>query len=171
MAPALAAALSVIPERLPHTYGRTIFGDLLLRPLPRALWPEKPQPPRRKLIATIWPVEFQRGTINVEFSALVYPYWDFGLLGVLAGLMAGGILARYLYEYLLVRGSTMHGQVLFALALWFVVIGLRDSPVDTVVRGVFVLSPVWLMYVLARSRLLARPDVAATGPRGAGVAR
>ena len=81
------------------------------------------------------------------------------------------MLARYLYEYLLVRGRTMYGQVLFALALWFVVSGFRDSPVDTFVRGVFVLTPVWLVFALARSRLLARPRVATIDPCGRGIAR
>jgi hypothetical protein len=171
MAPVLSAALTVIPEDLPHAYGRTIFGDLVVRPVPRAIWPGKPEIPRRELIATIWPVEFERGTVNVEFSALLYFYWDFGLLGVVVGLMVYGVLARYLYEYLLVRGPTIHGQVLFALALWFVVIGLRDSPVDTFVRGLFVLTPVWLVFALARSRLLARPDVAAIDSCGRGIAR
>jgi hypothetical protein len=60
---------------------------------------------------------------------------------------------------------------LFALALWFVVSGFRDSPVDTFVRGVFVLTPVWLVFALARSRLLARPRVATIDPCGRGIAR
>jgi len=60
---------------------------------------------------------------------------------------------------------------LFALALWFVVIGLRDSPVDTFVRGMFVLAPVWLVFALARSRLLARPGVGTIDPSGRGIAR
>ncbi len=65
----------------------------------------------------------------------------------------------------------MYGQILFALALWFVVIGLRDSPVDTFVRGLFVLTPVWLVFALARSRLLAPGGVATIDPRGREIAR
>jgi hypothetical protein len=171
MAPVLSAALAVIPEDLPHTYGRSIFGDLVVRPVPRAIWPDKPEIPRRELIATIWPVEYERGTINVEFSALLYFYWDFGLLGVAVGLMAYGVLERYLYEYLLVRGPTMYGQVLFAMGAWFVVIGLRDSPVDTFVRALFVLAPVWLVFALAHSRLLAQRGVAAIDDYRRGVTR
>jgi hypothetical protein len=49
MAATLAAALSVIPETLPHTYGATIFRDLALRPIPRPLWHGKPQLPRNEL--------------------------------------------------------------------------------------------------------------------------
>lgn len=126
------------------------------------------RPPRGLFSTTFIPktikeraAHIMRGTINVEFSALLYFYWDFGVFGVVVGLLAYGVLARYLYEYLLVRAPTLYGQVMFALALWFVVIGLRDGPVDAFVRGWFVLAPVWLVFALARSRLLAHRGVGA----------
>jgi len=39
------------------------------------------------------------------------------------------------------------------------------------VRGMFVLAPVWLVFALARSRLLARPGVGTIDPSGRGIAR
>jgi hypothetical protein len=150
MAPVLAAALSVIPSQMHYTYGKTIFGDLAVRAIPRALWSGKPLIPRHRLIARIWPVESARGTINVEFSTLLYFYWDFSFFGVIFGLAAYGVLARYLYSYFLLHQQRTYAQVLYSLSLWFVVIGLRDSPVDTLVRGVFVLAPVWGIFLLSR---------------------
>jgi hypothetical protein len=167
MAPALSAALGVIPERLSHTHGATVFGDLVLRPIPRALWQGKPQIPRHKLLATIWPIEYARGTINAEFSALLYWYWDFGVLGVIVALVAYGILARYLYEYFGLHREHPYVQVLYSLSLWFVVIGLRDSPVDTFVRACFVLLPVWLIFVFARIPLRARSEQSLSTGRSA----
>src|SRR5919108_3333228 len=155
MAPVLAAGLSVIPERLSHTYGSTIFGDFVTRPVPRALWNDKPVIPRHKLLAEIWPVEYERGTINAEFSTLLYFYWDFGLLGIVIGLALYGVLSRYLYEYFRSREEHAYAQVLYSLALWFVVIGLRDSPVDTFVRACFILLPVWGIFAVARRPLRA----------------
>jgi hypothetical protein len=162
MAPVLAAALSVIPSQMHYTYGTTIFGDLATRAIPRALWSGKPLIPRHRLIARIWPVESARGTINVEFSALLYFYWDFSFFGVIAGLTVYGVLARYLYSYFLLHQQRTYAQVLYSLSLWFVVIGLRDSPVDTFVRGVFVLAPVWGIFLLSRLPAFVRskPSVA-----------
>ena len=60
MAPVLAAALSKIPSTLHYTYGGTMFEDLVSRPIPRALWSDKPEPPRDRLIASLWPVERRR---------------------------------------------------------------------------------------------------------------
>src|SRR5215216_1800330 len=85
MAATFAAALTVIPESLGHSYGKTIFGDLIVRPIPRPLWEGKPRPPRERLVATLWPSDEARA-INPEFSVLLYLYWDFGLIGVAIGL-------------------------------------------------------------------------------------
>jgi ABC-type amino acid transport system permease subunit len=162
MAATFALALSVVPEQLPYTYGTTIFRDLVVRPIPRSLWSGKPQVPRNELKAVLWPQEYANGTINPEFSVLLYFYWDFGLLGVIVGMAAYGIGARYLYEYFVRHGDQTYAQVLYSLALWFVVIGLRDSPVDTIMRAAFVVAPVWLLFRLARSHARARRSESAS---------
>ncbi len=144
MAPVLAAALTQIPEKLHYTYGRTIFGDLVTRPIPRVLWSDKPVLPRDKLIASLWPVQYRKGGINPEFSVLLYFFWDFGLAGVVVGMLAFGIAARVLFEYFLRHRASSAVQLFYSLALWFVVIGLRNSPVDTLVQSVFVVLPVWV---------------------------
>jgi hypothetical protein len=149
MAPVLAAALTEIPKKLHYTYGGTIFGDLVSRPIPRALWSDKPEVPRHKLIATLWPIEYKKGGINPEFSVLLYFFWDFGLPGVAAGMALFGISARTLFEYFLRHRYSPAVQLLYSLALWFIVIGLRNSPVDMLVQFMFVVFPAWLAVRLA----------------------
>jgi hypothetical protein len=150
MAPALAAALSVVPDRIPYQHGRVIFEDLVFRPVPRALWNGKPQIPRDKLIKAIWPVEAARGALNPEFSVLLYFYWDFGIVGVVLGMAVFGMGARYLYQHFCRRKDLLSSRVIFALSLWFVVIGLRDSPVDTIVWAAFLVFPAWVILRAAR---------------------
>lgn len=159
MAPTFAAALAVIPEELPHTYGRVVFEDLVVRPIPRPLWPGKPSPPRADLLSHVWPQEYARGSINAEFSVLLYFYWDFGVAGVLVGLGAYGFAARSLYEYLRKNATSPLVQALYALTVWFVVIALRDSPVDTLIRALFLIAPVVLIFSVA-----ARAARRTTGP-------
>jgi hypothetical protein len=157
MAPALAAALTVIPSEFPYAYGRTILGDLLSRPVPRFFWNDKPPIPRKKLIRRLWPVESTRGTINPEFSTLLYFYWDFGAPGVVAGLFLYGLAARLLFEYFIRHRNELPVQVLYSLALPFLITGVRDSPVDTFVRVVFILLPAVLIFRLAEKRPLPIP--------------
>jgi hypothetical protein len=146
MAPVLAAALTQIPKKLHYTYGRTIFGDLVSRPIPRVPWSDKPKIPRDKLIATLWPIESKKGGINPEFSVLLYFFWDFGIPGVVAGMLLFGLGARALFEYFRSYRKSAAVQVLYTLALWFIVIGLRNSPVDTLVQAVFVVLPAWIAF-------------------------
>jgi hypothetical protein len=154
MAPVFAAALRVIPSELRHTYGTTIFGDLGTRPIPRAIWPSKPEPPRDRLIATLWPRESEKGSINPEFSVLLYFYWDFGPVGVVLGLAAFGIGARYLYSYFLSRKGQLSAQLLYAVGVWFIAIGVRDSPVDTFIRAVFMIGPLLAIFTLSTKRVM-----------------
>lgn len=157
MAPALAAALAVIPSDLHYAYGRTIIGDLVSRPVPRALWADKPSIPRKHLIARVWPIESAKGTINPEFSVLLYFYWDFGPPGVVVGLLILGIAARFLFEYFSRHSSQLPVQVLYSLLLPLLVIAMRDSPVDTFIRLVFVVLPAFLIFRVAERRRLPIP--------------
>jgi hypothetical protein len=56
-----------------------------------------------------------------------------------------GLGARALFEYFRVYRQSAAVQVLYSLALWFIVIGLRNSPVDTLVQAVFVVLPAWIV--------------------------
>jgi hypothetical protein len=73
------------------------------------------------------------------------------VLGVAVGLLLYGVGARLLYEYFLRHRSSLAVQVLYSIALWFVVIGLRNSPVDTVVQAIFIVFPAWLILRIAAS--------------------
>jgi hypothetical protein len=152
MAPVFAAALAVIPDRLAYTFGKTIFGDFIARPIPRALWADKPEPPRETLIARIWPVEAKANSINPEFSVLLYFYWDFGVFGIALGLLLYGVVARLLFEYFTQHRYSIEVQVIYSLAFWFIVIGVRDSPVDTLVLAMFMVLPVWILFRVARQK-------------------
>jgi hypothetical protein len=149
MAPLLATALLIIPEDVPHTRGGALFGDLLIRPVPRQLWAGKPVEPRRRIIQTLWPGQFH---LRPEFSVLLYPYLDFGLMGVAIALAAFGVAVRTLYQYYLRYSQVFGAQLLFAVALPFIVIAARDSPVDTLARAAFVILPLWFILSLGSRR-------------------
>jgi hypothetical protein len=154
MAPLLAAALHVVPESVPHMHGGAVVGDFVTRPVPRQVWPAKPLPPRERITALLWP---GNRSVNPEFSLLLYPYLDFGLLGVAIAMAMFGIGARVLYAYFQLHSASFGGRLMFALAIPFLVVGVRDSPVDTFMRATFVLAPAWLILRFAETRRSAAP--------------
>ena len=62
-----------------------------------------------------------------------------------------GIAARALFEYFQMYRQSNAVQVLYSLALWFIVIGLRNNPVDTLVLAVFVVLPAWIAFRVSTS--------------------
>jgi hypothetical protein len=160
MSETLAGALTVIPEETGHTLGAWTVGDLLTRPVPRRLWQGKPEIPRRQLIATLWPAEIAGkgvgGSANPEFSVLLFWYADFSWIGIVAGMMAYGALARYFYERFLLHSRGLQEKVLYGLILGLLVIALRDSPVDTIVRAMFIVAPFWMIFGISRKKVQSR---------------
>ena len=152
MAPALAGALSVVPEQLPHRYGAVTLGDLARRPIPRQLWAGKPDPPGQEVVALVWPVARETGGFDPAFTPLLYFYWDFGLLGVLGGLAAFGLVARSAYAYFRQYEGNLGVQIAFAAALWFLVVAVRQDPVSVVVEATVVLVPIAVIFRLASPR-------------------
>jgi hypothetical protein len=148
---ALSAALTVVPEQLSYRWGGATLGDLATRPIPREIWPEKPRPPGDTVVATVWP-QFYPG-LDPAFSPLLVLYWDFGFAGVALGMGLFGTASRVLYEWFRRHRRVFAAQLIFAVGVWFIAIGARNDPVDTIVLGAFLLAPVVLVSAIASSRV------------------
>jgi hypothetical protein len=158
MAPALAGALTVVPSKLGYRYGGAVLGDLVLRPVPRQLWPGKPETPSQKIVSVAFPSAAPY--LNPAFSPLIFLFWDFWIVGVLVGMALFGLLARALYEWFLRFRHDLAAQLVFAVGLWFVVIGARNDPVDTIVISASVLFPLAAVSWLGDRRFRAVPRLA-----------
>jgi hypothetical protein len=150
MAPVLAGALTAVPDRLGYRYGGATIGDLLVRPIPRQLWQDKPKPGGTQVVATVWP--HLSGNFHPAFSPLLSFYWDFGLAGVLGGMAFFGFACRVLYEWFLRHADSFAAQLIFSVALWYVVIGARNEITDTLVHASFVLLPLILLVRFSEPR-------------------
>jgi hypothetical protein len=149
MAPALAGALTIVPDRLSYRFGSATFGDLVIRPVPRQLWNGKPRPPGQEIVTTVWPSAAVYG-FDPAFTPLLFFFWDFGIPGVLVGMALFGVIARLLYERLRLDSDRVDSQLLFAASLWFVVIAARNDPADTVVQAAFLLVPLAVILAIGR---------------------
>lgn len=153
-APGLAAALTVVPSEIPHTHGYAVVTDLLFRAVPRSLWQDKPKPPRERVVEMLWPRLYAKGAANPEFSALFLFFLDGGVLGVALGMLVYGVLLGIGYRYYVRHEENMVARLVFAASVPIVVILLRDSFTDTIVRALFVVGPILLGSVDYRRLLL-----------------
>jgi hypothetical protein len=141
MAPALAGALLAVPDQLHHRYGRVIFGDLLVRPIPRKLWAGKPEPPTQEVTTKVWPIARETGSFDPAYTPLLFLYWDFGLPGVFVGMVLLGVLARSLLAYLRAYRQNLLAQLVYAAGLCFLVVAVRHDPVSVFVWWIIIFVP------------------------------
>lgn len=149
---ALSAALTVIPDELSYRFGGATVGNLVTRPVPRELWAGKPLPPEEEVVATVWP-QFYPG-LAPAFSPLLVFYWDLGLAGVALGMALVGVLARVFYDWFLLHRRAFGAQLIYSTGLWFMVIGARNDPVNTIVLAAFLLAPVVAIVLVASEGVL-----------------
>ena len=128
MAPALAGALTAIPDPLGYRFGGATVGDLVLRPVPREVWAGKPLPPVTVVTKEVWPVAVETGGFNPAFTPVMSFYWDFGIFGVFVGMGLLGVLARALWEYFLRFHASFAAQLIYATALCYFVVVLDTIP-------------------------------------------
>ena len=147
--PILAGAMLYVPKDVPFQYGNATVGDLVTRPIPRAMWPGKPLPPAQQVFEHMMPEAFAAGSSNKAGSSLLVFYMDAGLVGVILGMALYGILARTVYEYYNRWSDRIFAQLVLALFTTLMANMVRDGFADTVERAVLILGPVWLIYRLA----------------------
>jgi hypothetical protein len=94
--PTTAHVMDAMPEKLTYQYGQTLFL-WVFAPVPRTLWPEKPDVVTGQVIAKqVFGRGFGKGggtppNIVSDF------YWNFGIPGVIAGMFFFGCFLRFLY--------------------------------------------------------------------------
>jgi hypothetical protein len=147
----LANELSVIPERLPFHYGATI-SDVIVRAVPRPLWPDKPLESNDAIVNALWPDHFSKSRAGPAFSLIGVFYADSGLVSVTLGMFIVGIAAGALWAWHLRHRQLVLARLVYSMTLPFVVIFMRGTIPDMLGRALFLVVPLALLFFLTRLR-------------------
>lgn len=90
-----AVIIDSVPERVQHLYGRTYF-EFVLTPIPRAIWPDKPDVRNSYFIAD--EILDLRTNSGVPPSGMAELYLNFGWGGIAIGMFIAGMLTYYVYR-------------------------------------------------------------------------
>lgn len=153
--PTTAHIMDAIPERLDYQYGSTMLA-WVTAPIPRAIWADKPDVTLGQTVAQDVFGRPPRASGGIPPNVVSELYWNFGVVGVVAGMFLFGYLLRSLYATFRPHLGTSRGALMLYL---FTVIpfahltstgGVSQGIVESLkvsLPAVFV-----LLFVLARRR-------------------
>jgi hypothetical protein len=140
----LTNALLVVPEHLPFQHG-SVVTDILIRIVPRPIWPEKPPESNDMLVRTLWPVHSSRSRAGPASSLIGSFYADSGIITVALGMFLAGAILATLWCWLQRYQSNVTAQMIYSMGLPFVVILMRGSIPDTLARMLYMFVPLVLV--------------------------
>jgi oligosaccharide repeat unit polymerase len=115
----LSQIIQFIPESYPYVYDKYIIY-ILVRPIPRVLWPGKPVDAGFDL-----PTALGITGISLSSSVIGELYMSLGLIGVLLGGLVYGRLAG-MASKLLTQGTTFGALVIYSIMLMALFAGMRS---------------------------------------------
>jgi len=112
------ARLATVLQHEPRYDPQTVILGVLLRPVPRSFAPDKPYASPAEITRVFWP-ELATGGVTIEPTLFGELYYNFGIFGIIFGLIAYGILVRVLQTYF--EGKTRRADFLLHYSLIFLV--------------------------------------------------
>jgi hypothetical protein len=140
-------------------YGRATIGDLILAPIPSAVFPGKPETARNDMLIRTFGGPCTAGHFCPDFSVIGTFYQDLWWPGVFLGMVALGIFSRAIWaRYLEMKHSPYR---IVAASTWAIMLPI-------LIRAGFMPSFAWWLYflvptvaVIALSRAITRRFTAA----------
>lgn len=145
----LAQIIDIVPKRHPYIYEKQIIFTLI-RPIPRALWPDKPQDSGFDLAQAVG-----KEGVSLSSSVIGELYLSAGWIGVLFGGWVYGRLASMVSRLLLgVAESWSSSAIIYGLSAMTLFAGVR-SMLDLVLMSYALLA--WIIIsklLLKRQKLI-----------------
>ncbi|MCX6983443.1 MAG: oligosaccharide repeat unit polymerase [Lentisphaerae bacterium] len=131
-------------EQLGYQYGNTIFPSLLLKVIPRGLWPDKPYNSSGYFMTMLHPDQFQAG-YALPPTYMGDLYLNFGLPGMLVGIVLLGAFTGRIDGIVIYRQFKHIGLFFIVFASYFTL--LRNNIADSMF---FLLVNVVLYFIVSK---------------------
>jgi uncharacterized membrane protein len=136
----MANEISIVPSVVGYQHG-AIITDLLVRVVPRPLWPEKSTESMDFIGQTLWPAHYALTRAGAASSIIGNLYADSGLITVVLGMPLIGAALRWFWLWYSKYRDSVGAQLLYASTVPFTVILLRGTFPDTFSRMLFAVAP------------------------------
>ena len=152
----LVVVLEGVPEIMDFQYGRSLV-DLVYYPIPRLLWPAKPELTAMGFSQTFFPEAAAAGVIQ-GIPYLGELYLNFGPLGITVGMMVLGFFCRSLYAYVRLNGFNTASLLIYVCSIEPLMRGMRGGLFAFLTHFLMNLIPVVIILVFsAEQRAKVKP--------------
>lgn len=152
MTGALSVEIQILRQPDDFFYGRATFGDLLMAPIPSALFPDKPITARNEILTRAYGTPcVTTGGVCPDSTALGTFYEDFSWFGVATGMAALGAFSRRIWERFLSDATSPTRAIVAATWIVLLPITLRAGWSVGIVWWLFFVIPSTALVVIARA--------------------
>jgi len=134
------------PSLVPYQYGKTL-ATLIIAPIPRILWPGKPDNSLGLWITRQYSHGLESNTAPTQIGEY---YINFGVIGVIGGLFLLGVLLRIVNESLLTR-PTVPGLMAALISLFYLSVKFEGSVTQLYTNVLFALAPLLFTHLCVRA--------------------
>jgi len=138
----LIFVLPQVPSEINFLYGRSFLG-IMTYFIPRVIFPSKPLPIGMLFTQTFYPITYSNGS-GVTPSLLVDFYWNFGVLGIIIGMLCFGIFIRTFVKYT-ENSKYQTGAVVILAIISSQIFGWLKSGSDTPTQATLILIIPWVI--------------------------
>lgn len=128
--PDFQKALKKFPKEHDYLGGETFFA-VLVNPIPREFWPEKPVG-IGAIMGEIDPIS--RKGVSISISIFGELYANFGYIGTILGLFIAGFMLKYLFIKFLKHRYNIWWTIIYIYSLPFIVIEVRGGFLEITMR-------------------------------------
>ncbi len=136
--------IKYVPDDLNFQYGKT-FLNLLVKPIPSAIWEGKPQGAGQIITKHIYPKAYSLN-VTVAPSILGELYLNFYLLGVILGFLIFGVFCKALYVFLIRNYKNKNAIMVYSICLPYIFSELRGD--FTIVTSFLIFNLIFLIIAL-----------------------
>lgn len=133
------------PSRVSYQYGKT-FAALLVAPIPRFLWPGKPDNSVGLWITKNYSHGLESHTAPTQVGEF---YINFGIAGVIGGLLLLGLILRFVHESLVSR-PTVPTTMAVLIFMYFLCVKFESAIAQQYANILFALGPLVVVHVGVR---------------------
>ena len=118
--------IQYVPTDVGYLWGST-YAKFFFWPIPRSMWPEKPEGISRIAVRYFYPEMYEKG-VSMSPTIIGEAYFNFGVLGVIIIMALFGVICQSLYTFLKKNRGNIGAIAVYAFVAPYIFMTIESAP-------------------------------------------